>query len=308
MIGKKRRRPKKENKKIELKIRKKKENFELISYKLEKADELFKQFKKEKLKKNKWKIINKIVELVEINPKFNFELLKLNKENDKGTYGNNFNQLSPTLSEKDYYSLTKKYQENPAIQLFNLLNLYLTDQEKFIEKTKLIINNKYNIPLIEGNEKIRINYYIQLFSHYEVYLNDVQKQYILNNKFKISERDKSNLIALQNKYDIVKRGIKFFGNIIKKLKYFFNGINLEEKILNIKLLTFLLYVTDIIQRIESSGQEPLIINNYFLKEIEPKKEIEENNSLINLIDSKKSLLFPGNYGIKKKYDNNKINI
>ena len=140
MLGKKRKRVKGENQYLKLKIEKKKENFELITYKLKKADELFIKYKAEKTKKRKWELINKVVELVEINPKFNYELLNLNKEFDKEDYDDNFKQLSPTLSANDYYSLTKKNQENPSMKLFNLLNLYLKDEKEFDKETKLIIN------------------------------------------------------------------------------------------------------------------------------------------------------------------------
>ena len=176
MLGRKRKRE--INKNIKLKIGKIEENFELISYKLEKAKELFKEYESEKTKKRKWKLINEIVELVEINPKYNYELLNLNQEYNKKDYDDNFKQLSPTLSANDYFSLTKKKQESPSMKLFNLLNLCIKNEEEFDKETKLIINNKYNIPLIEGNEKIRINQYIQLFTHYEVYLNEDQKKYI----------------------------------------------------------------------------------------------------------------------------------
>ena len=105
MLDKKRNRGKKENQNIKLKIgNKKAKNFELISYKLEKAKELFLKYKSQKAKNKKWELIKKIVELVEVNPKYNYELLKLNKEYDKNDYDDNFKQLSPTLSADDYYS------------------------------------------------------------------------------------------------------------------------------------------------------------------------------------------------------------
>ena len=306
MLGKKRKRVKTENQYLKLKIEKKEENFELITYKLKKADELFIKYKAEKTKKRKWELINQIVELVEINPIFNYALLNLNKEFDKEDYDDNFKQLSPTLSANDYYSLTKKNQENPSMKLFNLLNLYLKDEKEFDNETKLIINNKYNIPLIEGNEKIRINQYIQLFAHYEIYLNKNQKNFLANNKYEITNKDKRKINALQQKYNIAKKGIKLFKDIIPQMKKFFNEINLEENNLNIKILTFLFYVTDIIQRIQLSGIEPTTVKNFFEKEIAPTKEIEENNSLINLIKLEKNLEFPDGYGIKKKNDNKEI--
>ena len=306
MLGQKTSRKRKECKEIELIIEKKKENFETISYKLDKADELFTEYEAEKTEKRKWKIIKRIVEFVEINPKFNYELLKLNKIYDKKDFEENFKQLAPTLSNKDYYSLTGKNQENPATKLFDLLNLYITNEKQFDEKTKLIINNKYNIPLIEGNEKIRINYYFQSFSHYEVYLNDKQKKYILDKNYKIRKSDEKKLIELQHKYEIIKRGIKFFEKIIPKMKNFFNCIELENNNLNIKIFTFLLYITDINPRIKDTGIQPTIIKNLFMKEIDPTNELIKYNSLKNIIKIENKLEFPENYGIKKKYDNSSI--
>ena len=308
MLGKKRKRDISKGQNITLKIGKTNENFELISYKLKKAKELFLEYEGQKTKKEKWELINKIVELVEINPEYNYELLNLNQEFDKKDYEENFKQLGPTLSVNDYYSLTKRDQENPSIKLFNLLNLFIKDEKEFDKETKLIINNKYNIPLIEGNEKIRINQYIQLFSNYEIYLNEKQKKYISDNKVKISGKDKSKINALQKKYKVAKKGINLFKNIIPQMENFFNEINLEESQLNIKIFTFLLYVTDIIQRIPPSGIKPIILKNFFEKEIDKTKEIEQNNSLINLIVKDKDFEFPDNYGIRKKNDNNKINI
>ena len=192
------------------------------------------------------------------------------------------------------------------MKLFNLLNLYIKDEKEFDKETKLIINNKYNIHLIEGNEKIRINQYIQLFAHYEVYLNEKQKKFIANFKYKISEKDKLKINALENKYNIAKKGIELFKDILPRMERFFNEIKLEENNFNIKIFTFLLYVTDIIQRISPSGIEPAIIENFFEKEIAPTKDIEENNSLNNLIKLESKFKFPENYGIKKMYDNNLI--
>ena len=39
---------------------------------------------------------------MEINPKYNYQLLNLNQEFDKKDYDKNFKQLGPTLSVNDY--------------------------------------------------------------------------------------------------------------------------------------------------------------------------------------------------------------
>ena len=175
MLGKKTSRNTDNKKEIVLMIGNQKKSFELISDKLEKADKLFLEYKTEKVAKKKWDLIKRILDLIEINAKYNYEYLKLNPNFEQNNYNYNLTQLGPTLHEIDYYSLTKMNQENPVEKLFNLLNLCLTDEKKFDEEAKLIINNRYNIPLIEGNERIRINYYIQLFCNYEVFLNEKQK-------------------------------------------------------------------------------------------------------------------------------------
>ena len=119
---------------------------------------------------------------MEINPKYNYEFLKLNQLYEKNDYEENLKQLGPTLSNEDFLNLTKTEQKNPSLELFDLLNLLLKSEKEFDEKTKKIINNNYNIPLIEGNERIRINYYLRLFAHFEIFLNDEQKKYLLNKK------------------------------------------------------------------------------------------------------------------------------
>ena len=148
-----------------------------------------------KTKKEKRKNMKNVIDLVEINPEYNFEFLKNYGEENQSDYEYDFKQLSPTLSENDYFLLTRKKQKNPAKELFDLLNLYITNKKKFEKETKKIKINKYNIPLIEGNERIRINYYLQLFSHYISLLNDNQKKFISNQKGKISKKIKKKLQA-----------------------------------------------------------------------------------------------------------------
>ena len=157
LLNRKRKRSIEEDKEIELTIKGKNENFDLISYKLDKANELFNEYKIIKKKEMKWENIKKVIDLVEINPTYNYEFLKCHIDFEQENYDYDFNQLSPTLSEEDYFSLTKKEQKNPSIELFELLKLFVIDKKKFEEETKQIAINKYNIPLIEGNEKIRIN-------------------------------------------------------------------------------------------------------------------------------------------------------
>ena len=256
-----------------------------------KADELFKEYEKTKTKKKKWRIIKNIVNLVEINPKYNFELLKLNKFFEKNDYQSNFNQLAQTLSKNDYFSLAKTKQENPSLELYNLLNLYLNDRVKFEGKTKNIRYNKYNIPLIERNEKMRINYYIQSFCHYEIYLNDSQKAYLSKTTDIICDDDRNKLNKFKMKYNNIKNGIKFFSKLIPKMKDFFMNINVEEDNFNIKIFLFIFYINYIIQRVRPGKQAESIIQ-FFIKEIDPTIELDKIKSSKNIMNEKKRFIFP----------------
>ena len=286
-----------ESNKIKLTIDKKTVNFDSITTKLNKANELYEKYMNTSSKDKKWEIINQIIDYNEIDPNFNYEFLKLN-DHYKKDYEYNFNQLSPTLTEKDYFALTKKEQQNPTKILFDLLNLCLSNEKDFDVKTKKINYNKYNIPLIEGNERIRINYYIQIFSHYEIYLKDNQ-----NKNF-----DKKCLKNLQIKYNNIKEEIKFFSKIIPQMENFFKNINLDETSFNIKIFIFILYITKIIKEVSTNKIQTNTILYFFLKEIEQTKDLIGYNSLDNIIQLEEFYDFPSDYGIKKKYNNEEIDI
>lgn len=296
-------------KKITLIINDDKVEFELISSKLDKANELFLEYKENNKIPDfkKLEILENIIELVEINPKYNFEFLKLQKKlKIKENYDYDFKQLSPTLSENDYYNLTKKSQENPSKRIFNLIKTFCENEKYFDEQAKKINYIPYNIPLIEGNERLRNNYYFQLFSHYENALNDNQKKYLLNPNIDIEPNEKEKIKILKNKYDALKKGIKRIKSLIPDMEIFFNDIKLEDNNLNIKMLTFMLYISDIFTRIPYSGNKPMFITNFFQKEIDPTNELNGKISTENILITKKNSNFPGNYGIKKIEEKGKI--
>ena len=241
-----------ESNKIKLTIDKKAVNFDSITSKLNNANKLYEKYMNTSSKDKKWEIINQIIDYNEIDPNFNYEFLKLN-EHYKKDYEYNFNQLSPTLSEKDYFALTKKEQQNPTKILFDLLNLCLNNEKEFDEKTKKINYNKYNIPLIEGNERIRINYYIQILSHYDIYLKENRKK----------KSDKITKEILEMKYKNIKEGIEFFSNIIPQMENFFKNINLDESSFNIKIFTFILYITNIVKRVSTNIEDLNKITYFF---------------------------------------------
>jgi hypothetical protein len=283
-----------ESNKIKLTIDKNTVNFDSITTKLNYSKELYEKYMNTLSKDEKWELINQIIDYNEIDPNFNYEFLKLN-EHYKKDYEYNFNQLSPTLTEKDYLALTKKEQQNPTKILFDLLNLCLSNEKDFDVKTKKININKYNIPLIEGNERIRINYYIQIFSHYQIYLKE-------NNQNKNCDTK-----SLQIKYNNIKKGIKFFSKIIPQMENIFKNINLDETSFNIKIFIFILYIT-IINEVSANKLQSNTILYFFLKEIEQTKDLIEYNSLDNIIQLEYFYEFPSDYGIKKKYNNEEIDI
>ena len=213
-----------ENNKIKLQIRNKPPiSVDLISYKLEKSEKLFKEYENISIsqKIKRWEKIKKVVDLVEINPQYNFEYLQLAELYEKKEdYKDDFQQFSPTLSEEDYSTLTKEKQENPSLKLFKLLKLYLDNEEEFKKEVQKIQNIAYNIPLIEGNERLRNNYYIIL-----LFLN------FFNSKKKEIEKKK------------IKKGIVFFEELIQNdnMPKFFINVDLNDKKINKKIFTFLLY-------------------------------------------------------------------
>ena len=271
------------------------EKYDLLSFKLNQAENLFMEY--EAMKNNSftshkdlWIKINEIINLVEINANYNFEFLKIQNLNknaiSKKDFDENFNRLSPTLSDKDYFELTNKRQQNPGDKLFELLNLYLNDRKKFESEVIKINNNYYNIPLIEGNERIRVNYYIQLlFSIYK----DIQ-----------SEKCPTKLKELNNNFNPIKNGIEFFHKIIPKMGKFFKDINLEKNDFNSKLFLFLLFVTDIIDRIDRNINNHNYILNFFEKELDPLKELSEQKELKIKYESFEEDTSEKYWGIKKK--------
>jgi len=89
-------------------------------------------------------------------------------------------------------------------------------------------------------------------------------------------------------------------SLIPKMEIFFNNVNLEDNNLNIKMFTFILYISDIFTRIPFSGIKPMLIINFFQKEIDSTLELKGYDSTENIIIKKKNSKFPDKYGIRKK--------
>jgi hypothetical protein len=64
--------------------------------------------------------------------------------------------------------------------------------------------------------------------------------------------DKISKEILEMKYKNIKEGIEFFSNIIPQMEKFFKNINLDESSFNIKIFTFILYITNIIKRVSTN--------------------------------------------------------
>ena len=170
------------------------EEFSFLQVRYSKAQQLFEEFKEKEQNKTDEKtllgILKDIIDLVDTNPTYNFYFLKyhayeekytsLNKLTEKKeifTYKYNLEQLGPILSKEDYKELTKKNQSNPAIELYNLITLYISDINLFVRKTEKLKYSNLNCPLIESSERARVLYYKNFFSKPK---NDKQKKRLFN--------------------------------------------------------------------------------------------------------------------------------
>ena len=270
-----------------------------LSSRIQNSKDMYDEFLMYKSKNtdlNNFKILEKIIDINEINPVYNYEFLKLQKKlqaKSKGNYSyvDNFNQLSITLSNDQYYELTGDVQKNPANELYELLKLDTVSPELFDKKTKNIKRILYNLPLIESVERVRINYYISLLQNYESKLTEKEIDFLSKNKLPKTNKEKI-AVKLYKEYNAIKNGIKKFSEIIKQIPNFFGEIDLDKTDFNFKIYLFILYLTKIIDYVdEQSGKDSFIINLY-------KKEF-------NLIDELKELPIKENNHI---YQNNTIGI
>ena len=176
------------------------------------------------------------------------------------------------------------------------MNLYLIKPESFDKATQNLNQIKYNIPLIEGNERTRINYYLSLFLHYNLLLDDEQEAFIQKeNRLALTKKEK---IAEKyfNKYNSIKEGITKFKDIIPRMENFFNQIKLDSFHFDKKLYYFILSITELINYVEVETEKDKYLLNLFRKEIDPLYDINNAKGFI----FKKGSLF-----IKKV--NNNIN-
>ena len=211
------------------------EEFSFLQVRYSKAQQLFEEFKEKEQNKTDektlFRILKDIIELVETNPTYNFYFLKyhvyekeytslnkLTKKNEIFTYKYNLEELGPILSEENYKELTKKNQSNPAIELYNLIALYISDINLFVRKTEKLKYSNLNCPLIESSERARVLYYKNFFSKPR---NDEQKRRLSN----------------------LMKGIKYLNSVNllnDNLKNWLESIELDQMEINKELFLFMI--------------------------------------------------------------------
>ena len=135
------------------------------------------------------------------------------------------------------------------MEIYDIILSFIHNQQKFLEKIENINRVEYNLPLVKGSERLRVNYYMQYF---------------------------------RNPTDTLKEGIKKFSRIIYSMRNFFENIKLDKNYFDSQLYLFILYLQDIIC---DSTKDSLILNYYSDKFCNNKKNTDydffkiENNKL-----------------------------
>ena len=277
------------------------------------AYKIFEKFQTlEKLNVKKEKLFNiliKLIELVEINPVYNYYFLKyhknikeyysfnpLNNKKEKYTYQYNFDQLKETLKENHYFELSEELPISLSIGIYQLMILYLSDEKKFFEESKKIEYHHFNSPLIDSIERLRMFYYKQLF------------------KYPSDPKDHNSNKHFNN----ICKGIKIFKSIIGNMKNWIYSINLDDEEINKKFFIFMINL-EMINCLRSKNA--IAIKRIYEKEFTPNKEekaiksklnnenngllseflIEEDNDNIELI-SKFEILDKNEFRIYNKYE------
>lgn len=233
----------------------------------DKFEQLAKSTKKEN-QKELFNILKDIISFVEVNPVYNYYFLKYHKnikdylsfnemtgDNEIFTFEENFEQLKGTLKEINYYELTGKKQANPALEVYELINLFINKNDEFYDKSKKICYQQLNCPLIESIERTRMLYYKSLFKYPD-------------------ENDKKK----QSQFNGLCKGINHFRCIIKYMKNWFESINLDEESLNKKFFVFIIYLTMIDN---FKFKEYTSIKKIFEKEFNPNKEYKNIKKKLN---------------------------
>ena len=236
-------------KEVEIKIRNKKISFYSIEDRLLEAEQKFQEFKNNKDEKKKFKIITEIIEVCEINSNFNYNYLILCQKLNKKKFKDEIINLCDTLSNEDYSNLFNNKPKSPSMEIYDIILSFIHNQQKFLEKIQNINIVEYNLPLVKGSERLRVNYYKQYF---------------------------------RNPTDRLKEGINNCSRIIYSMRNFFENIKLDTNDFDSQLYLFILYLQDIIC---DSTKDSLILNYYSDKFCNNKKNTDydffkiENNKL-----------------------------
>lgn len=267
-----------------------------LSSRIERTKNMYNEFLRKRANNadsDNFQMMDEIIELNEIDQTYNYEFLKLQKQlkiKSKGgfSYEQNLKQLGPTLQNNNFYALTGNEQKNPAKEIYNLLNLYLTSPSLFDIETEKITSFMYNMPLIESVERVRMNYYLSLFQSYKKILNKKQIDFLSQNTLPKTDNEKK-AKKVYNEYISLKDSIQKFSEVIKKMQNFFESINLDELNFNIKAYFFILNLTKIIDLVDEQTGKKTFIINLFQKEFDPSFEniisLEEGSNHIFKIDT-----------------------
>ena len=207
-------------------------NLDVIYSEASKLFETFKKLDKSKAKEEEiFDVLIKLIELVEVNPIYNYNFLKYhqkirefyrfnptNNKNEKYTYEYNFSHLKETLKSIHYSELANKSPKSISMNIFELISLYLKDEKKFFEKSNKITYHNFNCPLIESIERLRMFYYRQLF------------KYPTDPKYKKALKQ----------FDNICKGIKNFKNLINQMKDWIYSIDLDSEQINKKFFIFMI--------------------------------------------------------------------
>ena len=280
--------PKKENNNncltIVLNVGEKKKTFDSLQTKLNKAKNIFRKFLEENDENNKFEMMKEIIDLIEVNPVYNFEFLKLNKiigdystydstkkENNIWTYEENFNSLKNTLISYDFKKLNEgEEQVNPLKELNYFFELIISK----IEKEKKLDNTNKDIELSSIKNEIedidiKIN---ELFSKFAKKI--TYNFPLIYSSERVRIKYYQLLFAVKrDKIDKIKYNILLFKNYIKSFGVIFKNKNIEEYDFDIKLYLLIICLTDLLNTI--SEKKTKFILKQFTKELNPYQELTQ---------------------------------
>ena len=212
--------------------------FVLLNEKLTQCEAKFRDLSK--LKDDdpeKFEKLKQIIYIIEVNPKYTYEFLRIMKLNEltyseneeKWDFKRNFDLLEKTLTSYDYHSLANKDKVNPLKSLIQLLKeLSVIKDGDYSKYQNNLTSLEFNFPFIEGTLGLRIEYYINYLTASKNISNVGQMEQYIN--------------KIDNDPEIAKS-------------------NVDECDFNIKLALLILHITENI----SANMD--FVNYYFIKGI-----------------------------------------